>query len=277
MSKPIIVGYDPRPPIAPRSTSASRRALHRRVAHRRLGRARGGWPARRREQDEDLVVDPSDALASAQRELEPEDRGRVPRATGERAPRERCTRPPRPRTPACSSSGRPRQGAIGRVLPGSTAERLMHGAPCPIAIVPPGWEAGGGLRTIGVAYVDTEEGREALRSAHALAGRAGATLRVLTAVKGRARHVRGDRGAHRRAARQGLRRGRGRVARARRGCARRATDGARRRRPGGDRRLRRGSRRRPHPWSEHLDLLVCGSRGYGPLRAVLLGAASRAA
>jgi nucleotide-binding universal stress UspA family protein len=27
--------------------------------------------------------------------------------------------------------------------------------------------------------------------------------------------------------------------------------------------------------SEHLDLLVCGSRGYGPVRAVLLGGVSR--
>jgi nucleotide-binding universal stress UspA family protein len=27
--------------------------------------------------------------------------------------------------------------------------------------------------------------------------------------------------------------------------------------------------------SEHLDLLVCGSRGYGPMRAVLLGGVSR--
>ena len=27
--------------------------------------------------------------------------------------------------------------------------------------------------------------------------------------------------------------------------------------------------------SENLDLLVCGSRGYGPLRAVLLGGVSR--
>jgi hypothetical protein len=58
----------------------------------------------------------------------------------------------------------------------------MHGSPCPIAIVPR-WEASGGLHTIGVAYVDTEEGREALRGADALAKRAGATLRVLTAVK----------------------------------------------------------------------------------------------
>jgi nucleotide-binding universal stress UspA family protein len=29
--------------------------------------------------------------------------------------------------------GSTERGAIGRLLPGSTAERLMHGAPCPIA------------------------------------------------------------------------------------------------------------------------------------------------
>ena len=42
--------------------------------------------------------------------------------------------------------GSTRRGAVGRVLPGSTAQRLMHGAPCPLAIVPAGWEAGGALR-----------------------------------------------------------------------------------------------------------------------------------
>ena len=38
--------------------------------------------------------------------------------------------------------------------------------------------------TIGVAYVDSEEGREALHAAYALARRPGATLRVLTVLKG---------------------------------------------------------------------------------------------
>ena len=75
------------------------------------------------------------------------------------------------------------RGAIGRVLPGSTAERLMHGAPCPIAVVPHGWDARRELQTIGVAYADSEEGREALRAAHALAARSEGTLRVLTVVR----------------------------------------------------------------------------------------------
>jgi nucleotide-binding universal stress UspA family protein len=79
--------------------------------------------------------------------------------------------------------GSTNRGAAGRVLVGSTAERLMHGAPCPIAIVPHGWQAGADLNTIGVAFVDTDEGHEALRGAYALARRAGAKLRVLTAVK----------------------------------------------------------------------------------------------
>jgi nucleotide-binding universal stress UspA family protein len=44
--------------------------------------------------------------------------------------------------------------------------------------------AGHDGRTIGAAYVDTEEGREALQAAYALADRAGAALRVLAVVKG---------------------------------------------------------------------------------------------
>jgi nucleotide-binding universal stress UspA family protein len=35
--------------------------------------------------------------------------------------------------------GSSRTGRLGTVLPGSTAERLLHGAPCPVAIVPLGY------------------------------------------------------------------------------------------------------------------------------------------
>jgi nucleotide-binding universal stress UspA family protein len=78
--------------------------------------------------------------------------------------------------------GSSRRSAVGRVPAGSTAQRLMQGAPCPVAVVPHSWTAER-PETIGVAYVDSDEGREALRGAHALAERAGATLSVITVVK----------------------------------------------------------------------------------------------
>src|SRR3954447_22026385 len=51
--------------------------------------------------------------------------------------------------------GSTNRGHTGRIAIGSTAQRLMHGAPCPIAVVPHEWQAGGGLSTVGVAFVDT--------------------------------------------------------------------------------------------------------------------------
>jgi nucleotide-binding universal stress UspA family protein len=69
-----------------------------------------------------------------------------------------------------------------RGLPGSLVERIIHGAPRPVAVVPYGWKATRGCNTIGAAYIDTAEGREALCGAHALAHCARATLRVVTAV-----------------------------------------------------------------------------------------------
>jgi nucleotide-binding universal stress UspA family protein len=168
--------------------------------------------------------------------------------------------------------GSSRRGPGGLLRLGSTGERLVHGAPCPLAIVPAEWEGGGGLHTIGVAYTDTPEGRAALESGIALARRAGAKLRVLTAVK--AREYGKDAGD---------------------GPAMESTtyDAA-----GLD--AREATRRilaeagaqaadvdveadvsveDPADFliaaSEYVDLLVCGSRGYGPRRAVLVGGVSR--
>jgi nucleotide-binding universal stress UspA family protein len=61
----------------------------------------------------------------------------------------------------------------GRVLPGSTAERLLHGAPCSVAVVPKDYRShpDDAIRRIGVAYVESDEGRAALSAAAAL-GRA---------------------------------------------------------------------------------------------------------
>jgi nucleotide-binding universal stress UspA family protein len=167
-------------------------------------------------------------------------------------------------------------GPLGRVLPGSAVQRLMHGAPCPIAVVPQGWETRGGLRVIGVAYVESEEGDEALRGAHALAVQAGAVLRVVTVVRPRlslyaeteprrniqpAKSIDEVEGEHRVAAERALRD---------------VVAGL-----GGDVPIEVEAFVDEDPSdvliriSEHLDLLVCGSRGYGPVRAVLLGGVSR--
>jgi nucleotide-binding universal stress UspA family protein len=70
----------------------------------------------------------------------------------------------------------------GVVTPGSTGERLLTGSPCAVAVVPLDWVARPELTVIGAGFVDTAEGREAVRGAHALADRAGTVLRVLVAV-----------------------------------------------------------------------------------------------
>ena len=111
MSKPIIVGYDPmtsdRAPINFGLAAARFTGAPLIVAS---ASAAGGGPDPVH-QDEDLVVDASEALGRARRELESEG---IPVECREllrtRAPRERSTRRARPRTPACLSSVRPGGG-----------------------------------------------------------------------------------------------------------------------------------------------------------------------
>jgi len=76
--------------------------------------------------------------------------------------------------------GSTHRGAVGRVLPGSTAERLLHGSPCPVAIVPRGYAGEEhSIRTIGVGHDDSDESAAALEAAVELARRVGAEVRVM--------------------------------------------------------------------------------------------------
>ena len=278
MSKPIVVGYDPatsdRAPVNFGVAAARFTDAPLIIASASAVGAAGDRPGAG-QHDEDLVVDASDALEAARRELESEGIAVVCRELAATSAAHALHELSDSEDAGLLVVGSTRRGAVGRVLPGSTAERLMHGAPCPIAIVPTGWEAGGGLNTIGVAYVDSEEGREALQGGYALARRAGAALRVLTAVKAgflshgeteaRTAEVRGKEfdeveGEMRVRAEEALRR---------------ATDSL-----GGDVAVETSAFVEDPAdvltsVSENLDLLVCGSRGYGPLRAVLLGGVSR--
>src|SRR5829696_1437334 len=166
--------------------------------------------------------------------------------------------------------GSTHRGITGRVALGSTADRLLHGAPCPIAVAPVGYaERMRGIDRVGVAFLDTEEGHEALRAAAALAAACDAELRAVTAIEPIAWSAPSlvqpfDVGAQLEELRA------------------RAED-----------RLRAAlNELRPVPRSEveiildrplkaleqfshDVDLLVCGSRGYGPLGSVLLGGVSR--
>ena len=162
------------------------------------------------------------------------------------------------------------RGPAGRVLAGSTASAFLHGAPCPVAIPPrgylppPGWP-----RRIGVAYADTDEGREALRGAAALARRTAAPLRVVAVADTRI--------APELALAPGY--GVGEILTDRREATARALDTA-------IGTLTNGLTAEPvllegDPVNSlaaaggNVDLLVCGSRSYGPLGGLLFGSVSR--
>lgn len=80
--------------------------------------------------------------------------------------------------------GSPHRGAIGRALIGSVAESLLHGAPCAVVVAPRGYasERHDPFRRIAVAYDGTPESTAALRGAEALATHTNAALEILTVV-----------------------------------------------------------------------------------------------
>ena len=80
--------------------------------------------------------------------------------------------------------GSSRHGPIGRVLTGSTARRVVHGAPCAVAVAPHGWEIRPGDTPLvfGVGVTEAPEVREALALAAELAASAHAPLRAVSVV-----------------------------------------------------------------------------------------------
>lgn len=168
--------------------------------------------------------------------------------------------------------GSTHRAGMRHVLPGGVGERVLAGAPCPVIVAPRDYaEPDGAAPRIGVAFDDSAEARLALDTAIALARALDATVTTLTVSEpieqAPAAMVPGwtiPPGYNE----------------ARREHAERVLAAARERVPAellGDTRLLIG-----HPGeqlaqaSADVDVLVCGSRGYGPLRAVLLGGVSTA-
>jgi nucleotide-binding universal stress UspA family protein len=74
--------------------------------------------------------------------------------------------------------GSSHRGTVGRTFIGTTAERLLHGAPCPVAVVPRGAPAGI-LQTVVVGWDAGPESAAALHAATAVARASGSQLRVV--------------------------------------------------------------------------------------------------
>ena len=156
---------------------------------------------------------------------------------------------------------------VRRTALGSTAGRLLQGAPGPVALVPWDYEAGpvDRIRRVAVAFVDTPDGRTALTGAQAMAAELGARLTVITVLPDtRVLPSLGE--PHRFADEQ-------------RAEFQAALDQRLRE---ADPSLSAESKVLEGPVvdtladlrSEDYDVLVCGSRGYGPARSVLLGGVS---
>jgi nucleotide-binding universal stress UspA family protein len=143
--------------------------------------------------------------------------------------------------------GSSHRGAVGRVFAGTTAERLLHGAPCPVAVVPHGAPVKG-LKIISVGWDAGPESAAAVAAAVAVARPGGAELRIVEVAADDARAP----GQALQQVLSGLPDDlRVEVAL----LTGDPVDGL-------------------AAESEAADLLVLGSRGYGPHRAVLLGSVS---
>jgi nucleotide-binding universal stress UspA family protein len=78
--------------------------------------------------------------------------------------------------------GSPHRGPVGRALIGSVAAGLLHGAPCAVVTAPRGYAETRHqpFTTIAVAYDGTPEAKLALAHAQRLAEKTGGSLRILT-------------------------------------------------------------------------------------------------
>jgi nucleotide-binding universal stress UspA family protein len=165
--------------------------------------------------------------------------------------------------------GSTHRGALGRVHPGSVAASILHGAPCAVAVAPRGYReysaATRRVDRVGVAVDGSEESTEALASAVELARRSDATLTVVTVIEPLLTP----------AAPMAWNFSAGQAEEAHRSSMRTVNRRALERVPSSveheSRVIEGRAGRTISDVSGDFDLLVLGSRGYGPLRRAALG------
>lgn len=164
--------------------------------------------------------------------------------------------------------GSDHQGPVGHVLTGNVTTGTLYGAPCPVAVAPRGLATRAvDLKTVGVGYDGSPESKQALELARGLAEATGATLELVAVVPplipvGPWMVATISTEDSERAERERLE---AVVADALGALGERAT--ARTVVGVPDVELARRS--------GELDLMVVGSRGYGPLKRLMLGSTSR--
>jgi nucleotide-binding universal stress UspA family protein len=163
--------------------------------------------------------------------------------------------------------GSAHRGRIGRVLAGDVTAGTLHGAPCAVLVAPRGYaQHGGELQIIGVGFDGSPESRAALDVARAIAEAVGARMRVIDVVVptepgGPFAGYHPDWVEHARLKREEAEE---RLAAILAALGDDAT---------GDLAFG-GPARELASEANHLDMLVTGSRGYGPIRRVMLGSTS---
>jgi nucleotide-binding universal stress UspA family protein len=167
--------------------------------------------------------------------------------------------------------GSTHHGAVGKVLIGGVGEKLLHGSPCPVAVAPKGFAAAPAveIRKIAVAYNGAPESERALALATRVAIESGGTLQLYTAVEAPVASKSifpSDYGLPRHSEALFVR-------------AQEQLDAAVAQLPQqlaarGDLISGPASEALANETRQHTDLLVMGSRGYGPLRGVILGRVS---
>lgn len=160
--------------------------------------------------------------------------------------------------------GATHRGGLGRLTHGSVGEQLLHGAACPVLVVPE--EAGDGeVRNVAVAYDGSSEAKAALAAGKRLAERHRARLHLLCVVAPPV--VAGMWGAAM---------AYGAQERIKQQLEREFAEVAER--EGAELRLITASRAGValvNACGADADIVVAGSRGFGPRKAVLLGSVSR--
>jgi nucleotide-binding universal stress UspA family protein len=150
--------------------------------------------------------------------------------------------------------GSTHQGPLGRVVVGSVGELLLGGTPCPITVAPKGFAKDGrdSLRLVCVGYDGSQESRAALIAAHGLASSAGAALRAILVEHSLPHFNRRDGSAEED------------LHEALEAANAEAETVTSRGEPAG----------KLVEASEDADVLIVGSRGYGPIHHVLVGSVS---